>query len=214
MGDWTTTKWQTSTVGCKSYLRQFLLCSTEKVEVLGRLAYRNIILYSWQEVNHLYSNFLWKQRNTNGDSWKPELLGGASKKYPRGLKPHDTLQQCKSKQWQSFSQVKKATSRSPRGDDDVCVFSHVWLFFTSWTVACQAPLSMEFSRQEYWSGLSFPIPGDLPDPGIEPESLLSPTFQADSLPLGHLGSRHQVKCYLAWTPKGMLWGVSRNPRST
>ena len=47
MGDWTTTKWQTSIVGCKSYLRQFLLCSTEKVEVSGRLAYRNIILYSW-----------------------------------------------------------------------------------------------------------------------------------------------------------------------
>ena len=44
---------------------------------------------------------------------------------------------------------------------------------------CQAPLSMEFSRQEYWSGLPFPSPGDFPDPGIEPES---PTLQADSLP--------------------------------
>ena len=49
-----------------------------------------------------------------------------------------------------------------------------------WTVAYQAPpLSMEFSRQEYWSGLPFPSPGDLPDPGIEPES---PALQADSLP--------------------------------
>ena len=48
-----------------------------------------------------------------------------------------------------------------------------------WTVACQAPLSMEFSRQEYWSGLPFPSPGDLPDPGIEPGS---PALQADSLP--------------------------------
>ena len=47
-----------------------------------------------------------------------------------------------------------------------------------WTVACQAPLSMEFSRQEYWSGLPFPSSGDLPDPGIEPGS---PAFQADSL---------------------------------
>ena len=44
---------------------------------------------------------------------------------------------------------------------------------TSWTVACQAPLSMEFSRQEYWSGLPFPPPGDLPDPGIETVSLES-----------------------------------------
>ena len=47
-----------------------------------------------------------------------------------------------------------------------------------WTVAHQAPPSMGFSRQEYWSGLPFPSPGDLPDPGIEPRS---PTFQADAL---------------------------------
>ena len=53
-------------------------------------------------------------------------------------------------------------------------FSHVQLFVTPWTVACQAPLSMGFSRQEYWSGLPCPPPGDLPDPGIEPSSLMSP----------------------------------------
>ena len=50
---------------------------------------------------------------------------------------------------------------------------------TSWTVAHQAPLSMGFSRQEYRSGLPFPSPGDLPNPGIEPKS---PALQADSLP--------------------------------
>ena len=50
---------------------------------------------------------------------------------------------------------------------------------TTWTVACQAPLSIGFSRQEYWCGLPFPSPGDLPDPGIEPRF---PVFQADSLP--------------------------------
>ena len=61
-----------------------------------------------------------------------------------------------------------------------CVLlSHVQLFVTPWTVANQAPLSMGFPRQEYWSGLPFPSPGDLPDPGTEP---VSPTFQADSLP--------------------------------
>ena len=48
--------------------------------------------------------------------------------------------------------------------------SHVQLFVTPWTVAYQAPLSMGFSIQEYWSGLPFPSPGDLPDPGIEPGS--------------------------------------------
>ena len=65
--------------------------------------------------------------------------------------------------------------------------SRVRLFATSWTVAYQAPLSMEFSRQECWSGLPFPSLGDLPDPGIEPGS---PTLQADALlsePPGTLG---------------------------
>ena len=61
------------------------------------------------------------------------------------------------------------------------VFSRVWVFVTPRTVACQAPLFMEFSRQEYWSGLPFPPPGDLPDPGIEPMSPVSPALQADSL---------------------------------
>ena len=50
---------------------------------------------------------------------------------------------------------------------------------TPWTVGHQAPLSLEFSRQEYWSGLPFPSPGDLPNPGIKP---MSPALQADSLP--------------------------------
>ena len=50
---------------------------------------------------------------------------------------------------------------------------------TPWTVACQPPLSMEFSRQEYWSGSSIPSPGEPPDPGIEPGS---PVLQVDSLP--------------------------------
>ena len=59
------------------------------------------------------------------------------------------------------------------------LLSSVWLFEIPWTVACQAPLFMEFSSQEYWSGLPFPSPGDLPDPGIEHES---PALQADSLP--------------------------------
>ena len=58
----------------------------------------------------------------------------------------------------------------------VCVLSHVWLFVTPWTIAHLAPLSMEFSRQEYWSGLPFPVPGDLLDPGIEPASLVSPVL--------------------------------------
>ena len=66
-------------------------------------------------------------------------------------------------------------------------FERVQLSVTLWTVAHQAPLSMEFSRQEYWSGLPFPSPGGLLDPGIEPGS---PALQADSLPTELRGKPH------------------------
>ena len=73
----------------------------------------------------------------------------------------------------------------------LCILSHfscVRLFATSWTIAHQAPLSMGFPRQEYWSGLPCPPPGDLPHPGMETTSPVSPTFQVDSLPLSCWGS--------------------------
>ena len=71
---------------------------------------------------------------------------------------------------------------------DVLIFSHVWLFVSSlWTVAHQAPLSMGLFGQEYWSGLPFPSPGGLSNPGIEPASPMSPEFQADSFPAEALG---------------------------
>ena len=60
----------------------------------------------------------------------------------------------------------------------MCSSACVRLFVTPWILACQAPLSMEFSRQEFWSGLPCPSPGDLPDPGIKPGF---PSLQADSL---------------------------------
>ena len=63
-------------------------------------------------------------------------------------------------------------------------FSHVWLFATLWTIACQVSLSMGFPRQKYWNRLPFPSPGDLPDPGIEPAS---PAL-AGRFPLSHLGT--------------------------
>ena len=69
--------------------------------------------------------------------------------------------------------------------------SCVWLSATPWIVAHQALPSMGFSRQEYWSGLPFPSPGDLPDPGIEPRS---PSLQADALPSESPGkSKYQVR---------------------
>ena len=77
-------------------------------------------------------------------------------------------------------------------------FSHVWLFETLWTVVCQAPLSMAFSRQEYWIGLPCPPPGDLPYPMIKPAPSASPARQADSLPLSHQESPNSVPVDSKW----------------
>ena len=71
-------------------------------------------------------------------------------------------------------------------------FSHDRLLATLWTIANQAPLSMRFSRQQYWSGLPCPPPRDPPDAGIEPHLLHLLLWQAESLPLSHLGS---IWCY-------------------
>ena len=75
-------------------------------------------------------------------------------------------------------------------------FSCVRLLATLWSVACQAPLSMGFSRQEYWSGLLCAPLEDLPDPGIEPASPATPALQADSLLLSDQGSLNSG----AWMP--------------
>ena len=69
------------------------------------------------------------------------------------------------------------------------VLSHARLSATPWAVAQQAPLPLGFSRQEYWSGLPFPPPGDLPDPGIEPRPPVCPALQVDSFRLRPPGRR-------------------------
>ena len=92
--------------------------------------------------------------------------------------------------------------------------SSVWLFATPWTVAYQAPPSMGFSRQEYWSGLPFPSPGDLPDPGIEPGS---PTSRADVLtsepPGKPLKWQRTLANYLSefWLAAGTWFCLPPNP---
>ena len=72
----------------------------------------------------------------------------------------------------------------------VCMLSHVQLFVTLWTMAHQAPLFMGFSRQEYWSGLPFPSPGDLPNPGIELVCPVSPAFISRFFTTEPLGKPH------------------------
>ena len=80
---------------------------------------------------------------------------------------------------QSRTRLKRLRSSSSMYSK-VRLFSHFQLFVTPWTVTYEVPPSMEFSRQEYWSGLPLPSPGDLLDPGIEPGS---PVLQADNFTL-------------------------------
>ena len=79
-------------------------------------------------------------------------------------------------------------------------FSHVQLFVTLLTVALQAPLSMGFSRQEYWSELTCTSPGSLPNPEIEPTSPESPTLQVDSLPRKQPGKPTDIKTIVQLFP--------------
>ena len=74
-------------------------------------------------------------------------------------------------------------------------FSHVRLFATTRAVVHQSPLSLGFSRQEYWNGVPFLPPGDLPNPGIKPMSPAFPALKADSLPLSHLGRMRLLKIF-------------------
>ena len=78
----------------------------------------------------------------------------------------------------------------------VCALSHVRLFVTPWTVACQSPLSMESSRQEYWSGLPFLLQGIISTQGLNPYLLHLLHWQVDSLPLRHLGSPRCLRIVL------------------
>ena len=84
-------------------------------------------------------------------------------------------------------------------------FSHVWLFATLWTITHQASLSMGFSRQEYWSGLSCSPPGDLPNPGIDPASLVSPALAGRFFTISVTWEAQRT-----WVPS-QIPGISWNP---
>ena len=92
---------------------------------------------------------------------------------------------------------------TPRVSDSYSVVSDS---ATPWTVACQAPLSMELSWKEYWSGLPFPSPGDRPNPGIKH---LSPALQADSLPSEPPGKPTSKRHSTPWGPSGIPLGQSQ-----
>ena len=90
----------------------------------------------------------------------------------------------------------------------LCVLSRfhlVQLWATLWTVARQVPLSLGFSRQEYWSGLPRLSPGDLPDPGIKPESLMSPARAGGLFTLARLGRPEQGESNTGGEEKSRAW---------
>ena len=106
--------------------------------------------------------------------------------------------------------VNRAASYS-EGLVKVKLLSCVRLFVTPWTVAHQAPLSMGFSRQEYWSGLPFPSPGDLPNPGIEPRSL---ALQANTLTSEPPGRVTCPKTSAVWGWEPLFYNVLRGSRGS
>ena len=107
-------------------------------------------------------------------------------------------------QWRTLPSWTPASSLPEKGES--YSFSRVWLLSTPWIVAHQAPLSMGYSRQEYWSGLPFPSPGDPPYPGIK---LGSPALQADSL-LSEPPTRHEE----LRTPAGHRASPSQDTKET
>ena len=76
------------------------------------------------------------------------------------------------------------------------MLSRVQLFAALWTVACQAPLFLEFSKQEYWSELPLPTPGNLPDPGIKPESLMCPALAGEFFTTSTTWEASLIHCLL------------------
>ena len=92
-------------------------------------------------------------------------------------------------EWSIFCVGATDLSLEYGGIEDVFMLSHSVMSDSviTWTIARQVPLAMGFPRQEHWSGLLFPHPGDLPNPGIEPVSPASPALQVDYIPLSHWG---------------------------
>ena len=107
----------------------------------------------------------------------------------------------KSPTYSRFPHLSKGAEKDLHGWHLACMhaksLSHIWLFATLWTVAHQTPLSMRFSRQEYWSGLPCPSPGDLPDPGIKHASLTSPALAGK---------------FFTTVPPGSLWHLRKEYR--
>ena len=162
-------------------------------------------LATWcEQLTHWNKPWCWERSKAGGegedrgwDGWTASptqwtWVWASSGRWWRAGKP-GVLLSIESQSWTWLSNWTKTTIKSLCVCVCVCVPScsvvSGWLFVTPWTVAHQAPLSMEFFRQKYCSELLFPPPRDLSDPGIEPTSLMTPALaNRFLLPLNHLGS--------------------------
>ena len=152
---------------------------------LGTVYACSVVSYSWRAQGLQPSRLLCPWANLPQDYWRGLSISAAGDLLNPGIEHTSAL-------WADSLPLSHLGSPQPRYMR-VCVlscFHHVRLVATLWTIAHQAALSMGFPRQEYWSGLPYSPPGDLPDPGIEPANPATPALQADSLPLSHWGSPH------------------------
>ena len=142
-------------------------------------------LYSDQGVNLALPSSWWKKTGNYEESPHWQMLGLAAA-APEGVSVKsgrfDSEIQC------FLIYVRTSVSHSICVCVCACMLNCVWLFVAPWTIACRAPQSMGFSKQENSSGLSFPSPGNFPTQGLNPCFLGFLHWQADSLPLSHLGS--------------------------
>ena len=119
-----------------------------------------------------------------GENWRPKKKGQQKKRWLDSITNSidlnlRKLQEIVKARGSWCAEVHEVTKSWIQLESEVKSLSRFQLFATAWTVAYQASLSLGFSKQEYWSGLQFPSPGDLPEPGVEPGS---PTLRADALP--------------------------------
>ena len=139
----------------------------------------------WKAIQHGYISSIYEKI-------MGKILGlNSPRSYGYGLREGQYRQNLEHTNWAKIFNI-TVIAKKKKEAKVVCAmcmlshFSHAWLWATIWTEACQAPLSMETSKHEYWSGLPCPLPGDLHNPGIKQCLLhLSPALQVDSLHLSH-----------------------------
>ena len=133
-------------------------------------------------------NRIWVTRNTWGKLLAPVpvsrgfLTCGAGTESPGQLRRLSELRTWRPGRWRQLKFTRQSSRKEKKKKtktlklETLCLLSHIWLFATPWTAACHGPLSIGFSRQEYWSGLPISSPGDLPNPRIKPKSFESPAL--------------------------------------